>query len=227
MKNPSISCSEKEKRDGDVKMEEEESVKRRDENEKPPEDDCCPICFGNFSIPCKTNCGHWFCASCILQLWHYRSTIQRCKCPICCCLISKLIPEASLLVQQEEDVVELLKKIRRYNRLYISGASGVFLKVLALPLLTRRILRVLMDSLMDPDQVRLNYYLMRILAFFLSRIYCSCQFQFIPTGGLGIWRLFDICAIAVVAVFSLVGLCRRWVLRRRVRQLAVLPAQPD
>lgn len=37
-------------------------------------------------------------------------------------------------------------------------------KVLALPLLTRRVLRALMDTLMDPDQVRLNYYLMRIFA---------------------------------------------------------------
>ncbi|XP_059313585.1 uncharacterized protein LOC132064574 [Lycium ferocissimum] len=208
-------------------MEEEEGVKRSIESEKPPDDDVCPICFGNFTIPCKTNCGHWFCASCILQLWHYRSALRQCKCPICCCLISRLVPEASLLVQQEEDVVELLRKIRRYNHLYISGAYGIFLKVLALPLLTRRVLRALMDALMDPDQVRLNYYLMRLLALLLSWIYCSCEFKFIPTGGLGIWRLLDICAIATVAIFSLAGLCRRWVLRRRVRQLAALPALPD
>ncbi|XP_060167673.1 uncharacterized protein LOC132598679 isoform X2 [Lycium barbarum] len=145
-------------------MEEEEGVKRRIESEKAPDDDVCSICFGNFTIPCKTNCGHWFCASCILQLWHYRSALRQCKCPICCCLISKLVPEASLLVQQEEDVVELLRRIRRYNHLHISGAYGIFLKVLALPLLTRRVLRALMDALMDPDQVRLNYYLMRLLA---------------------------------------------------------------
>uniref|UniRef100_A0A3Q7FAE1 Uncharacterized protein n=1 Tax=Solanum lycopersicum TaxID=4081 RepID=A0A3Q7FAE1_SOLLC len=194
-------------------------------------------------------------ANCILQLWYYRSTLRRCKCPICSCLISKLVPEASLLVQQEKDVVELLKKIRRYNHIYISGAYGIFLKVLALPLLTRRVLRALMDTLMDPDQVRLNYYLMRIFAYprtilvkffcevvndmenpwniaytgnlFLSWIYWGCEFQFIPTGGLGIWRLFDICAIATVAIFYIVGLYHRWVLRRRVRQLAVLPIHPD
>lgn len=66
-------------------------------------------------------------ASCILQLWRYRSTLQRCKCPICCRPISKLVPEASLLVQQEEDVIELLKKIERYNHLYVGGAYGFFL----------------------------------------------------------------------------------------------------
>ncbi|XP_009787114.1 uncharacterized protein [Nicotiana sylvestris] len=220
MGNPSISSSQSKK------MEEEEVLNSRGESEKPPEDDCCPICFGDFSIPCKTNCGHWFCASCILQLWRYRSTLQRCKCPICCRPINKLVPEASLLIQQEEDVIELLKKIECYNHLYIGGAYGVFLKVLAIPLLTRRILRSVMDGLMNPDQIRLNYYLMRVLALLLSWIYCSCQFEFIPTGGLGIWRLFDLCAIFMVATFSLAGLYQRWVLRRRVRQLAILPAQP-
>lgn len=29
--------------------------------EIPPNDDVCPICFGDYTIPCKTNCGHWFC----------------------------------------------------------------------------------------------------------------------------------------------------------------------
>lgn len=67
MKNPNISSSIK---DGDVKMEEEEGVKRRRESEKPPGDDCCPICFGDFSIPCKTNCGHWFCGT-LLQSFTY------------------------------------------------------------------------------------------------------------------------------------------------------------
>ncbi|KAH0727101.1 hypothetical protein KY284_002966 [Solanum tuberosum] len=51
--------------------------------------------------------------------------------------------------------------------------------------------------------------------------------NYLFVGGLGIWRLFDICAIATVAIFYLVGLYHRWVLRRRVRQLAVLPIHPD
>lgn len=35
-----------------------ESIEGKD---GPPVDDCCPICFGDFTIPCKANCGHWYC----------------------------------------------------------------------------------------------------------------------------------------------------------------------
>lgn len=43
--------------------------------EKPPEDDCCPICFGEFRVPCKANCGHWFCGSFLDLLLHFLTII--------------------------------------------------------------------------------------------------------------------------------------------------------
>ncbi|XP_016543331.1 E3 ubiquitin-protein ligase RNF170 isoform X2 [Capsicum annuum] len=137
-----------------------EDTEKTDQPEKQPEDDHCPICFGDFTIPCRTNCGHWFCATCILQLWNYRSTVQRCKCPICCQLISKLVHEDSLLLQEEEDA-QLLRDIQRYNHLYL---GGVFLKFAALPLLMQKVFGSLMSKLIDPDHVELNCYIMRLFA---------------------------------------------------------------
>lgn len=32
----------------------------------PPVDDCCPICFGDFIVPCKADCGHWYCGNLFL-----------------------------------------------------------------------------------------------------------------------------------------------------------------
>ncbi|PHT30789.1 hypothetical protein CQW23_29622 [Capsicum baccatum] len=197
-----------------------EDTEKTDQPEKQPEDDHCPICFGDFTIPCRTNCGHWFCATCILQLWNYRSTVQRCKCPICCQLISKLVHEDSLLLQEEEDA-RLLRDIQRYNHLYL---GGVFLKFAALPLLMQKVFGSLMSKLIDPDHVKLNCYIMRLFALLLSWIYSSCNFEFVPTGRLGIWRVLDICAIAMVAIFYFAGLFHRWVLRRHVRFLAVRQA---
>ncbi|KAM3394653.1 E3 ubiquitin-protein ligase isoform X1 [Capsicum galapagoense] len=202
-----------------------EDTEKTDQPEKQPEDDHCPICFGDFTIPCRTNCGHWFCATCILQLWNYRSTVQRCKCPICCQLISKLVHDDSLLLQEEEDA-QLLRDIQRYNHLYL---GGVFLKFAALPLLMQKVFGSLMSKLIDPDHVELNCYIMRLFALLLSWIYSSCNFEFVPTeysfaGRLGIWRVLDICAMAMVAIFYFAGLFHRWVLRRHVRFLAVRQA---
>ncbi|KAL8155894.1 hypothetical protein AgCh_001083 [Apium graveolens] len=35
----------------------------RENRDSPPSDDVCPICFGEFTVPVKTNCGHWFCGT--------------------------------------------------------------------------------------------------------------------------------------------------------------------
>ncbi|CAK9168281.1 unnamed protein product [Ilex paraguariensis] len=189
------------------------------EADGPPVDDCCAICFGSFTIPCKTNCGHWFCANCILQFWNHRAALQRCKCPICSCLISKLTPEASsLFQQQEQEVIEVLKNIQKYNRLFVGGVHGLILKVVGLPLFIRRMFR----GLMDPDRFRFNYCTMRVFALVLSCLYNISPFDFIPTGRLGIERLFDFCAVTLVFILFLVGIGHRWVLSRRARLLAVV-----
>lgn len=192
------------------------SERKKDGGDAPPDDDCCPICFENFSIACKTNCGHWFCANCILQFWTYRTALQKCNCPICARPISKLTPEASLLAMHEVEVVEVLKNVQRYNRLFQGGFSGVVRKVFEVPYVFRRML----SGLMDPDRFRGNYYAMRSFALLMSCIYNISSFDFIPTGSLGVRRLFDLCAIALVVILCMVGICHRLVLRRRVRQLA-------
>ncbi|KAF3588593.1 hypothetical protein F2Q69_00031594 [Brassica cretica] len=39
--------------------------KEKIQSETLPEDDCCPICSGSFTVPCRGDCGHWYCdASC-------------------------------------------------------------------------------------------------------------------------------------------------------------------
>jgi len=184
--------------------------------ETPPDDDCCSICFGDFEIPCKTNCGHWFCARCILMLWNYGRALQSCKCPICTRRISKLTPEASLSLRREEEVVEALKKVERYNRLYVGGARGLVMKVHELPLLLRRCF----GEMIDPSRLRFNYYMARLIALLLAIFYEFCGFDFLPTGRLGAIRVFQYSAFAIVILLLAVGLVHRLILHIRVRRLA-------
>ncbi|KAG9130621.1 hypothetical protein Leryth_011878 [Lithospermum erythrorhizon] len=152
--------------------------RKNDKLERPPYDDCCPICFGDFTLPCRTSCGHWFCAGCILEVWHYRAAPQRCKCPICCCLIKNLVPEASLQAQKEEEVVGVLRSVQEYNHLYAGGFHGLLMKVRASPLLTRSIFQ----NLIDPGRLKQNYYIMRFFALLLASLYHIYECDFIPAG---------------------------------------------
>lgn len=190
-----------------------ESIEGKD---GPPVDDCCPICFGDFTIPCKANCGHWYCANCILQFWNYSSASKPCKCPMCSRYINRLTPESSLSLQQEQEVAEVLKKVVRYNLLFVGGARGLVQKVYELPFFMTRIF----VAIMDPDTEDSYLQEMRIFAMALSVLYAATPFDFIPTGSLGIVRVFDYAAITLVLILRLIGIYRRRRLTQRVRQLA-------
>ncbi|CAA0833370.1 RING/U-box superfamily protein [Striga hermonthica] len=84
------------------------------------------ICFDRFFVPCRSNCGHWFCASCILQFWMLKSSFGPCICPFCCTQIINLKLETSSPTQTPDDAIQVLKKVNQYNNLYVSGALGVF-----------------------------------------------------------------------------------------------------
>ncbi|ESQ53749.1 hypothetical protein EUTSA_v10026077mg [Eutrema salsugineum] len=142
------------------KIETDNRGERKTESETPPEDDCCPICFSSFTVPCRGNCGHWYCGSCILQYWSYAAVSRPCKCPMCVRHITKLSPEASLQQCQEQEVKEVLAKVRRYNRLFVGGLTGFVQKVHELPLLMKR----LVWHMMDPDANNLYFHEVRIFA---------------------------------------------------------------
>ncbi|XP_013639799.1 PREDICTED: E3 ubiquitin-protein ligase RNF170 [Brassica oleracea var. oleracea] len=197
--------------------------RRKIQSETPPEDDCCPICFGSFTVPCRGDCGHWYCGSCILQYWNYAAVSRPCKCPMCVRHITKLSPEASLQHRQEPEVKEVLVKIRRYNRLFVGGLTGFLQKVQELPLLMKR----MVWHIMDPDTTNLHFNEVRIFAMLMSTLYTATEFNFIPTGGFRIVTVFEFSAIAMILILRLVGVYRRRRLAQRVRHVAAAELEPE
>ena len=43
----------------------------------------CPICLSNPSFAVDTNCGHTFCAQCILSYWEHDQWPRPARCPVC------------------------------------------------------------------------------------------------------------------------------------------------
>ncbi|CAH8380125.1 unnamed protein product [Eruca vesicaria subsp. sativa] len=204
------------------KIERENGGERKRESETPPEDDCCPICFGSFTVPCRGNCGHWYCGSCILQYWNYAAVSRPCKCPMCVRHITKLSPEASLQQREEPEVKEVLAKIRRYNRLFVGGLTGFVQRVQEMPLLMKR----MVWYLMDPDN-NLCFNQIRLFAMFMSSLYTASEFDFIPTGGFRIVTVFEYGAIVMILILRLVGIYRRRRLAQRVRHVAAAEVEPE
>ncbi|KAJ0262809.1 RING/U-box superfamily protein [Hirschfeldia incana] len=196
---------------------------RNEAVETPPEDDCCPICFSSFTVPCRGNCGHWYCGSCILQYWNYAAVSKPCKCPMCVRHITMLSPEASLQQRQEQEVKEVLAKIRRYNRLFVGGLTGFLQKLKELPLLLKR----MVWHMMDPDTNTLYFHEVRIFAMLMSTLYTAAEFSFIPTGGFRIVTVFDYTAIAMILILRVVGIYRRRRLAQRVRHTAAAEPEPE
>ncbi|XP_028753250.1 E3 ubiquitin-protein ligase RNF170-like isoform X2 [Neltuma alba] len=94
--------------------------------ELPPRDDCCPVCHGDFNLPCRTSCSHWFCGECILRVWLHGDATKQCKCPMCCRHFSSLAPvQAAFDRSQNPESNKIMENVRRYNRLHIGGMQGL------------------------------------------------------------------------------------------------------
>uniref|UniRef100_A0A3B5RBT4 Si:dkey-183n20.15 n=1 Tax=Xiphophorus maculatus TaxID=8083 RepID=A0A3B5RBT4_XIPMA len=83
-------------------------------------DSHCPVCLQTATFPVQTNCGHLFCANCLLTYWRHGSWLDAVSCPLCRQKVSVLcnLFKESRSDQQSKKV---LGEITDYNKRY-SGA---------------------------------------------------------------------------------------------------------
>ncbi|PIN12505.1 hypothetical protein CDL12_14886 [Handroanthus impetiginosus] len=178
----------------------------------PPENDVCSVCHSNFHLPCQANCSHWFCGSCILQVWNHAAALHPCRCPLCRREITLLVPsEAASRQRNRDDVAEILQGIQRYNRLYGERSNGLFQRMQDLPFLLKRLLRDIMDPQRSlPLVLRTRVY----LAVIGSALYVISPVDIIPEALLGILGFVDdliiifICFLHVAALYRAVLVSR-------------------
>lgn len=48
----------------------------------------CPVCLGRVQHSIQTNCGHRFCAECMLEYWRHDQWPRPARCPVCRATVS-------------------------------------------------------------------------------------------------------------------------------------------
>ncbi|KAK2835783.1 hypothetical protein Q5P01_016267 [Channa striata] len=80
----------------------------------------CPVCLQAASFPVQTNCGHLFCAPCLIAYWRHGSWLEAISCPLCRQKVNalcRLFNES----RSDRESKEVVGEITDYNRRY-SGA---------------------------------------------------------------------------------------------------------
>ena len=73
----------------------------------------CPVCLGPITYIAETNCGHRFCAQCILMYWRTDRWPRACRCPVCRREVNILLTLPQL--ETNERYHDLTNQIRDYN----------------------------------------------------------------------------------------------------------------
>ncbi|KAL1541880.1 RING-type E3 ubiquitin transferase [Salvia divinorum] len=161
--------------------------------DKPPEHERCDICYGDFHFPCRTNCGHWFCGTCVLQLSRLVENRQF-KCSMCDSLIYNLVPQSPVLIQPGREVAEVLGEIQEFNRELKKGID--------LLQCMRGVLYYLIF-----DNMPLSYLL-------IQAVFAIYDFRLWPNGG----TEFRLCQMLRCAIFALGIWLNIWMHRRATRR---------
>ena len=100
-------------RDNQQQQEEEEVNEDQDYDPDNAELPQCPVCLGPITYITETNCGHRFCAQCILMYWRTDRWPRACRCPVCRREVNILLTLPQL--ETNERYRDLTNQIRDYN----------------------------------------------------------------------------------------------------------------
>eukprot|EP00898_Chlorokybus_atmophyticus_P008034 jgi/Chlat1/8231/Chrsp77S07679 len=152
-----------------------------------PHEGCCSVCHEeHFTRPARTDCGHWFCAACVLRVWqfHGRASMQPAPCPICRSPIKRLTLTRTTSHEGAES--EETRAIRTYNAVF--GSAPIPMRWRHAPLLAWRAF----GALMNPQScvtllrsARALFYITAVVIYLLS------PFDLVPEGVLGMLGWLD------------------------------------
>lgn len=148
------------------------------------------------NIPVETNCGHLFCAECLLHFHEVSAVIRPLSCPICRQSVTMLLCEPTRGLNLSEEQRNQLSAIQTYNRRF-SGQPRSLMDILRdMPILIRHFGR----HLLTLGGMRLFFRLRSMVFITMCIIYIVLPLDLLPEALFGIVGLFDDLFIILCAV---------------------------
>jgi RING finger protein 170 len=178
-------------------------------------DNNCPVCLNEPRFPIETNCGHLFCAQCIIVYWrHGQWRGGPVKCPVCRQQVSVLLqcfpPNVRVADEEPNERTHILHDVNDYNRRF-SGEPRPWLDyIYDLPTLLRHLTSEFftVGGLMYMFRIRI------VLCFVAAIMYLISPLDMIPEAVFGLFGLLDDIFVVLLLAIYVTIIYRRFLSRR-------------
>nr|XP_006824323.1 PREDICTED: E3 ubiquitin-protein ligase RNF170-like isoform X2 [Saccoglossus kowalevskii] len=147
----------------------------------------CPVCLQDAQYPTETNCGHVFCANCIITYWRHGSWLGAVHCPVCRQQVTILLADFSPEERQSEEGRAKMRDLHDYNRRF-SGEPRPFMDYIRdLPTL----LRHAWGEFFSLGGLVWMFRLRILLCFLAALLYFISPLDIIPEAVFGVLGFMD------------------------------------
>ncbi|UXI17706.1 ankyrin repeat domain-containing protein 13C [Sarcoptes scabiei] len=180
----------------------------------------CPVCLNSFTYPIETNCGHMFCAECILRCWQQPQWRGGpIKCPVCRQQVNILLPcfnvnsvtnvervdanqssisDSNSIANNRPVSNQFIRELNRYNRRFSGEPRPWYDYLYDLPTM----LRHLSNDFFSFSGLFYMFRIRVIICFLAAIMYLISPLDMIPEAVFGIFGLFDdILVVLLLAIY--------------------------
>ena len=147
----------------------------------------CPICIDEANFSIETNCGHVFCAVCIITYWRTGSWRGPVRCPVCRQVVTILLLNGQETRTNTEENRNIVRNIQEYNRRFSGEPRSLMDYLHDLPTLLRHCL----SDFFSIGGLLVMFRVRVILCFIAAIIYFISPLDIIPEAAFGLLGFLD------------------------------------
>lgn len=169
----------------------------------------CPVCLCDAQYPVETNCGHIFCANCMVTYWNTGRWTGAVRCPSCRQQVTILLRCFSEAEQQTrtEERQRLVDSINLYNRRYSGQPLSWGEYIRDLP----TILRHCFYDFFSLGGLIWMFRLRILVCFVVALLYLLSPLDVIPEVAFGLFGLLDDIFVVLLLAIYISIIYRRYV----------------